>query len=171
MLSALSHLNPSDAAALFPPLVAGALALRGLWRLWCRRRRAEWAGGLCSLDVLQTMPPNDFETFTAAAFEARGWRVSIVGREGKPDGGLDLLLSAGGRRAVVQCKRYRSRVGASVVRETVGVMLHHKAQGAFVVALSGFTKPAIEWAKGKPIKLIDGGQLIRAIEREELGNL
>lgn len=165
------EISPHAAAAIFAAVLSLAFALRGLWRLWCRRRRAEWAGGLCSLDVLQTMPPNDFETFTAAAFEARGWRVSIVGREGKPDGGLDLLLSAGGRRAVVQCKRYRSRVGASVIRETVGVMLHHKAQGAFVVALSGFTKPAMDWAQGKPIKLIDGPQLIRAIEREELGNI
>lgn len=109
------------------------------------------------------MHPNNFERYAAAAFEARGWRVEIVGRSGKPDGGLDLLLTGKGRRVVVQCKRYSGKVGAAVVREAVGVMLHHKAQGAYVVGLSGFTKPAMEWAKGKPIKLVDGRHLLRAL--------
>ena len=117
--------------------------------------------------ALRAMSPNDFERYTAAAFEARGWRVEIVGREGKPDGGLDLLLTGRGRRIVVQCKRYSGKVGAAVVREAGGVMLHHKAAGAYVVGLSGFTKPAHEWARGKPIKLVDGRHLLRALDRGE----
>lgn len=157
-------ITPHEAAALFAAVLSLAVGLRALRRTLGRISRARWARGKPDMDALRSMSPNDFERYAAAAFEARGWRVEIVGREGKPDGGLDLLLTANGRRVVVQCKRYAAKVGASVIREAVGVMLHHKARGAYVVGLSGFTKPAHEWAKGKPIKLVDGTHLLRALD-------
>lgn len=51
------------------------------------------------------------------------------------------------------------------VREAIGVMMHHRARLAYVVALSGFTRQARDWAKGKPLKLIDGAQLLRVMVR------
>lgn len=165
---ALPEISPQEAASIFGAALALALAVRGLRRSVGRFFRARWAKGHGDMSALRAMSPNDFERYAAAAFEARGWRVEIVGREGKPDGGLDLLLTAKGRRVVVQCKRYAKPVGAAVVREAVGVMLHHKAKGAYVVGLSGFTRPAHEWAAGKPIKLVDGFHLLRALDR---GNL
>lgn len=45
-------------------------------------------------------------------------------------------------------------------------MMHHKAQGAYVVALSGFTRAAHQWATGKPVKLIDGAQIFKALQRK-----
>lgn len=161
---ALPEITPTEAAALFVAALSLALAVRRLRRTAARFFRSRWARGYGDFDALRAMSPNDFERYAAAAFERRGWRVEIVGREGKPDGGLDLLLTGRGRRIVVQCKRYAKPVGAAVVREVVGVMLHHKARGAFVVGLSGFTRPAQEWAAGKPIKLVDGNHLLRALD-------
>lgn len=156
-------IEATDAPAAFGLALSAALAFRSARRLWQRHRRGKWARGMADLARLHTLTPSEFEAYTAAAFERRGWRVEIVGREGRPDGGLDLLLTAKGRRAVVQCKRYKAKVGAPVVREAIGVMMHHRARLAYVVALSGFTRQAREWAKGKPLKLIDGAQLLRVM--------
>lgn len=161
----IPEITLNEAAALFVAALSLALAVRRVRRMVGRLFRGRWARGHEDMDALRVMSPNDFERYAAAAFEAKGWRVEIVGREGKPDGGLDLLLTGKGRRVVVQCKRYSAKVGAAVVREAVGVMLHHKAQGAFVVGLSGFTRPAHDWVVGKPIRLVDGSHLLRALDR------
>lgn len=157
-------MNMADAAAIFGGALLLALAWRALRRVVARYRRGQWARRQRSRSDLLALSPNEFEALTAAAFEARGWRVEIVGREGRADGGLDLLLFKGGRCVVAQCKRYAGKVGAPVVREIIGVMMHHRAQGAYVVALSGFTKAAQQWAEGKRcLRLIDGQQLLGAI--------
>lgn len=158
-----------EAAALFAGALLAALAWQGLRRALARYRRARWARAQRDIADLLALSPNEFEALTAAAFEAKGWRVEIIGREGQADGGLDLLLSKNGRRIVAQCKRYAGKVRAPVVREMMGVMIHHRAHGAYVVGLSGFTKAAREWAEGKPLRLIDGGQLLRAIHSERKG--
>lgn len=152
-----------EAVALFGAALLAALAWRALRGVVARARRGRWARRQASLSDLLALTPNEFEALTAAAFEAQGWRVEIVGQEGRADGGLDLLLFKGGRRFVVQCKRYAGKVGAPTVRETVGVMIHHGAHGAYVVGLSGFTKAAREWAQGKPLRLLDGRKLLGAV--------
>lgn len=166
-MTALPQITPETAAAIFAAALSLAFGFRRLRRALARRERRKWARAQSDLAALRAMTPSEFEAYAAAAFEARGWRVQIVGREGRADGGLDLLISAKGRRAVVQCKRYAAKVGAPVIRETIGVMMHHKAQRAYVVALSGFTRAARDWAKGKPVRLIDGGGLLAAIERPD----
>lgn len=152
------------AAAIFAATLSIAFGFRSLRRALARRRRGKWARGQQDIAALRSMTPSEFEAYTAAAFEAKGWRVEIVGREGRQDGGLDLLLFGRGRRVVVQCKRYAAKVGAPVIRETMGVMMHHRAQGAYVVALSGFTRAAHEWAAGKPVKLIDGAKIFKVLQ-------
>jgi restriction system protein len=156
-----------EAAALFTGALMLALAWQGLRRAVSRFRRGRWARDKRSMADLAALSPNEFEAITAAAFEAKGWRVEIIGRQGQADGGLDLMLYKGGRRIVAQCKRYAAKVGAPTVRETMGVMMHHRAHGAYVVALSGFTRQAREWAKGKPLRLIDGQQLLGAIHAKQ----
>lgn len=161
IIAALGHISP-ERGLFFILAVAGAVTgWARVKRLYARSRRSRWAHQNASIVQLARITPTEFEVFTAAAFERRGWTVQIVGREGRPDGGLDLLLTSKKKRVVVQCKRYAAKVGASVVREVVGVMLHHRASGAYVVALSGFTKPARDFAEGKPIKLVDGNAILK----------
>jgi restriction system protein len=67
---------------------------------------------------------------------------------------MDLLISKKGKEAIVQCKHWKGRVGVTVVREMFGLMHAHKHKEVFIIALSGFTKQANDWAEGKPIRLI-----------------
>ena len=60
----------------------------------------------------------------------------------------------------MQCKHWKGGVGVGVVREMYGVMHAEQFNGVFVVGLSGFTKEAWSWIKGKPIRLMDGRNLL-----------
>ncbi len=51
-------------------------------------------------------------------------------------------------------------VGPAVVRELYGTLRAHKARTAILVSKSGFTRGAIEFAKGRPIHLWDLRSLI-----------
>lgn len=166
IIAAFARISPESGLYILSGCAVAAIGWLRVKRLYRKMRRARWARSCASIEQLGKISPSEFETFAAAVFERRGWTVQIVGREGRPDGGLDLLLTAGKKRVVVQCKRYAAKVSASVVREVVGVMMHHRASGAYVVALSGFTRPAQKFAEGKPIKLIDGHGLLKALRAE-----
>ena len=83
------------------------------------------------------------------------------------DGGIDVVVTdRNGRRAVVQCKRYRGTVGAPAVRDLYGTMIHNDADMGYLVATSGISDAARDWAAGKPLVLIDGDELVRLSRSE-----
>lgn len=140
---------------------AGLLTLIILWGvvLWQRERLrdgGEFQG--MSVDELYALSPKAFEHYVAELFERRGYKVEVRGRAG--DLGVDLMLARNdGRRAVVQCKRYRHSVGPEVVRELLGTMLHERAVHGFLVTTAEISDGARSWAADKPITLIDGAAL------------
>jgi restriction system protein len=117
------------------------------------------------LGTLRAMSWQEFEQLAGETFRRLGYQVRETGGGGA-DGGSDLILSKKDRRIVVQCKHYKRRsVGVPIVREIVGVAIHEKAQGAFVVTTGSFTKAAQTYALGKPLTLIDGPALLQLIEQ------
>jgi restriction system protein len=83
------------------------------------------------------------------------------------DGGIDILVTdEHGRQAVVQCKRYRGTVGEATVRDLYGTMIHAGASQAYLVTTGHISDSAQQWAKGKPIGLIDGEQLAQLSRAE-----
>lgn len=99
---------------------------------------------------------SQFETIVGEAFRRTGYTVLETG-QGGADGGVDLVLSKGGQRYLVQCKQYRaSTVGETTVREIYGVVAAQRAAGAIVVTTGSFTKDAMTFAVNQPIELIDG---------------
>lgn len=85
-----------------------------------------------------------------------GPRVSEQGGAG-PDGGIDLVLSKGSEKFLVQCKQWKAfKVSVTVVRDLYGVMAVKGAAGGFVVTSGRFTDEATAFASGRNIKLIDG---------------
>lgn len=141
---------------------AGVLTLSVVWIL-VGRQWLVWRGNVTaepiSMEKLQSLSPADFERYVALVFRRKGYDVSVRGRSG--DLGVDLdIVNAEGRRAVVQCKRYRSTVGPEVVRELYGTMIHERAAHAFLVTTADISDAAREWARGKPITLVDGPLLI-----------
>lgn len=140
---------------------AGLLTLVVLWGvvIWQYRRQRNSAGfrGM-SVDELYALSPKAFEHYVAELFERRGYTVEVRGRSG--DLGVDLMLSRNdGRRAIVQCKRYRHPIGPEIVRELFGTMLHERVVHGFLVTTAEISDGARSWAADKPITLIDGAAL------------
>lgn len=145
---------------------AGGFTLAFLWgglgfHYWRRSRLAEMRARIpgMSREKLYSLSPKAFERYVAGLFRQKGYRVVVRGRSG--DLGVDLeLTDAHSRRAIVQCKRYRDTVGAEVVRELYGTLIHERVAHAFLVTTADISEAAREWARGKPMTLIDGGTLV-----------
>ena len=109
-----------------------------------------------SADALNNMSWREFELLVGEAFRLQGYRVSEKGGAG-PDGGIDLVLSKGSEKFLVQCKQWKAfKVSVTVVRELYGVMAAKGAAGGFVVTSGRFTEDATAFASGRNIQLIDG---------------
>jgi len=128
---------------------------------WWRRRKLQELSAL-SIEQLYSLSPADFERFVAGLFRKKGYQVKLRGRKG--DHGVDLeLVQSGGRRAIVQCKRYRHTVGPDIVRELFGTMIHERVHHAFLVTTADISQAAREWANFKPMTLIDGPALVNIV--------
>lgn len=81
------------------------------------------------------------------------------------DGGIDLkVVDAKGKLlAIGQCKAWSNIVGVSLIRELYGVMASEKVEQGYFFTTSSFSNDAVEFVKGKKIKLVDGKQQIKAI--------
>ncbi|WP_420631432.1 restriction endonuclease [Candidatus Leptofilum sp.] len=112
-----------------------------------------------TLDQLYNLQPAEFEQYVAQLFRQKKYRVTVRGRSG--DLGVDLMLTrTGGKRAIVQCKRYRSTIGPVIVRELYGTLIHEGVAHAFLVTTANISDSARSWAQGKPMTLIDGSTLV-----------
>jgi len=65
-----------------------------------------------------------------------------------------------GGKVVIQAKRYRHTVGVSAVRDLFGTMMNEGANKGIFVTTSGYGPDAFDFAKDKPIELIEGGGLL-----------
>lgn len=118
-----------------------------------------------SADALNGMNWQQFERLVGEAFRQQGYAVAETGGGGA-DGGVDLVLSRGGEKFLVQCKQWRAfKVGVDVVRELYGVMAAKGSAGGFVVTSGRFTDEAVNFAKGRNISLIDGPKLEKLIHQ------
>lgn len=115
-----------------------------------RLRKSKHASGDFS-DVT----PMQFERIIEELFTIMGYSVTHVGGSG--DQGIDLVCNSTrtNERVVIQCKRYKKEIGAPILRDFYGAFIHSGANAGCIITTSFFTKQAIQWAQGKPIKLID----------------
>lgn len=138
---------------------------------WRRRERRQIVTDVAqsrATDALDGMSWQQFETLVGEGFRLQGYRVVETGGGGA-DGGVDLVLTRGAEKFLVQCKQWRAfKVGVDVVRELYGVMAARGATGGFVVTSGRFTEDATAFAKGRNIRLVDGPQL-HALIRQARG--
>ena len=112
---------------------------------------------------MENLSWQQFETLLCDLFRSYGYRVDERGGN-HADGGIDLIASSKGRRVLIQCKHWKKNsVGAPVVREIFGVMVAEKFDQACIATCGKFTKEAWAFAKGKPIRLLDGRRIAEAI--------
>ncbi len=123
-----------------------------------RRQEAEYFRRLQRQEAIAELSPQDFERFVGSWFAAQGY--SIEQTPLTADRGVDVRISRDNERAIVQCKHSPGgRVGRPVLQGLFGQMVAERADRAYVVTSGEFTSGAIEWARGKPISLIDGREL------------
>ncbi|MCA9952636.1 MAG: restriction endonuclease [Anaerolineales bacterium] len=128
-----------------------------IWRYWHKTPKTKL---LTDIESIYALSPADFEAFVGDLFKRKGYTVKLRGRSG--DQGVDVeVIQSNGKRAVVQCKRYRHTVGPDIVRELFGTMIHEHAHHAFLVTTAPISESAFEWAQYKPMTLIDGDSLVK----------
>lgn len=107
----------------------------------------------------------EFEKLLKEVFLKEGYKVSDRGGA-RADGGVDLVAHKRNKKVIIQCKQWkRSKVGVNIAREMYAVMIHEKAQEVYIVTCGAFTKDAEEFAKNKPMKLVNGLNLIEWIKK------
>lgn len=146
------------------PIMCGVAALISFLRRRQREGLAEAVAGSAGADALNGMSWREFEMLVGEAFRRRGYAVEETGGGGA-DGGVDLVLRKDGKTFLVQCKQWKVySVPVQTVRELYGVMVHHKAAGAFVVTSGRFSEDAAAFARGKGIQLVDGVKLVADVK-------
>ena len=95
-------------------------------------------------------------------FEGEGKEVKVT--QASRDGGVDAIAfdpdPIRGGKFVIQAKRYSNVVPVAAVRELYGTMINEGASKGILVTTSHFGNDAREFAKDKPISLIDGSNLV-----------
>ncbi|MBZ6254819.1 restriction endonuclease [Streptomyces olivaceus] len=119
---------------------------------------------------LYEMDPIAFEGLVAQLFEAMGMRAVTTQRS--DDGGVDVHAldptPIRGGQIVVQVKRYRNTVPPTAVRDLFGTVQNAGANKGVLVTTSGFGPGSHAFAKGKPLELIAGSELVDLLRRHGL---
>lgn len=129
------------------------------------------ADGLQEGDNLAAMDWEDFEHLVRELFEKEfavdGGEVKVT--RASRDGGVDAVAfdpdPIRGGKIVIQAKRYVGTVGVSAVRDLYGTVLNEGANKGIIVTTSHYGPDAYEFAKGKPLVLIDGNNLLHLLEK------
>lgn len=117
------------------------------------------------LERLQTIDWFQFEKLMALLFAREGYQVDRRGGA-VPDGGVDLELSRDDVRTAVQCKHWRNQqVGVKEVREFLGAMAAGRFEQGVFVAISSYTREAVEFARQNRIDLVDRNAMLALLEK------
>lgn len=147
------------------PLICLAGAAMSAWRRRQRQLLVADVANAKGADSLDGMSWREFEILVGEAFRLQGYKVSETGGGG-PDGGVDLVLTKGAEKFLVQCKQWKAfKVGVDVVRELYGVMAAKGAAGGFVVTSGSYTNDAKAFADGRNVKLVDGQRLFGMVKQ------
>jgi HJR/Mrr/RecB family endonuclease/uncharacterized protein (DUF697 family) len=115
------------------------------------------------IDRVDLMTGEEFEEFLACCFRNLGYAVEMTPKTG--DFGADLILAKGGKKTVVQAKRYQGKVGNSAVQEVVGAVKYYGARDAIVITNSNFTSNACKLARSNGVQLWGREELIDLVIR------
>ena len=104
--------------------------------------------------------PSEFEAFCASIFIAMGYDAHVTPRSN--DGGFDIVMTKDYMTYIVECKCFSpvNPVGRPLLQKLVGANAIQMADILVFVTTSGFSSPAIEYARQFNIWLIDGTQLL-----------
>lgn len=122
-------------------------------------------------DNLAAMDWQDFEHLIRELFEKEfaqvGGEVKVT--QASRDGGIDAVIfdpdPIRGGKIVIQAKRYTNTVGVSAVRDLYGTVLNEGANKGILVSTADYGADAYNFAQGKPLVLLNGGNLLHMLEK------
>jgi restriction system protein len=120
---------------------------------------------------LAAMDWEDFEHLIRELFEKEfaqsGGEVKVT--QASRDGGVDAVAfdpdPIRGGKIVIQAKRYTNTVGVSAVRDLYGTVMNEGATKGILVTTADYGPDAYEFAKGKPLTLLNGSNLLHLLEK------
>ena len=120
---------------------------------------------------LAAMDWQDFENLIREVFEKEfaqgGGEVKVT--QASRDGGVDAIAfdpdPIRGGKIVIQAKRYTNAVGLSAVRDLYGTVVNEGATKGILVTTSVYGPDAYEFAKDKPLSLLNGSNLLHLLEK------
>lgn len=120
---------------------------------------------------LASMNWEDFEHLIREIFEkeftSNGGNVKVT--QSSRDGGVDAIAfdpdPIRGGKIVIQAKRYTNVVGVSAVRDLYGTVLNEGATKGILVTTSDYGSDSYNFAKDKPITLLNGSNLLHLLEK------
>lgn len=100
-------------------------------------------------------------------FSNNGSQVKVT--QASRDGGVDAIAFDSdpirGGKIVIQAKRYTNTVGVAAVRDLYGTVMNEGANKGILVTTSDYGPDSYEFAKGKPLTLLNGGNLLHLLEK------
>lgn len=120
---------------------------------------------------IAAMDWEDFEHLIRELFEkefsVNDGEVKIT--QASRDGGVDAVAfdpdPIRGGKIVIQAKRYTNTVGVSAVRDLYGTTLNEGATKGILVTTADYGPDAYDFAKGKPLTLLNGGNLLHILQK------
>ena len=120
---------------------------------------------------LASMDWEDFEHLVRELFEMEfsrnGGEVRVT--QASRDGGVDAIVfdpdPLRGGKIVIQAKRYTNTVGVSAVRDLYGTVINEGANSGILITTSDYGHDSYEFAKDKPLKLLNGGHLLALLHK------
>jgi restriction system protein len=120
---------------------------------------------------LAAMHWEDFEHLVRELFEMEfarnGGEVRVT--QASRDGGVDAVVfdpdPLRGGKIVIQAKRYTNTVGVSAVRDLYGTVINEGANTGILITTSDYGHDSYEFAKDKPLKLLNGGHLLALLQK------
>lgn len=125
------------------------------------QKKKEHALSKSGIKQIDRMDGVQFEYYLSTLFKNLGYKVQVT--EASGDYGADLILQKSDEKIVIQAKRYSKNVGIKAVQEIIASKIHYKANAAWVVSNSFYTKSAKNLAQTTDVKLIDRTELIDMI--------
>jgi restriction system protein len=120
---------------------------------------------------IAAMDWEDFEHLIREIFEKEfsqdGGEVKVT--QSSRDGGVDAVAfdpdPIRGGKIVIQAKRYTNVVGVSAVRDLYGTVIKEGATKGILVTTADYGADAYDFAKDKPLTLLNGSNLLHLLER------
>jgi restriction system protein len=133
---------------------------------WTSIIRAKYIDVEIPQEIFLNLQPKEFEYIVAELYEEMGYETKLT--NSSYDGGIDVIAekkkTGKKEKLLIQCKRYRNKIGVDEARKLLGVISDKKATKGTLVTCSNFTREAKKFSDANPrIELINMKELTQLL--------